>query len=196
MSLESEERLRILVETSPAAIVTVNERGIVEKHNRAAGELLAPRDGNLLGLPIATFLPQLQHALRPEEGPQFRTSMQCPGQRDNGEAFLADVWFSTYREGVNPKLAAIIADVTEENASSRASSSESVDIERRGALSNREIETLRLVFEGLTNKEVAARLQVPESTVKNTLQQLFAKTHVRTRAQLVRVALEYYRDLL
>jgi len=32
----------------------------------------------------------------------------------------------------------------------------------------------------------------PESTVKNTLQQLFAKTNVRTRARLVREALEQY----
>jgi two-component system nitrate/nitrite response regulator NarL len=39
-------------------------------------------------------------------------------------------------------------------------------------------------------------MEVSESTVKNTLQQLFAKTDVRTRAQLVRVALERYRDLL
>ncbi len=39
-------------------------------------------------------------------------------------------------------------------------------------------------------------MEVSESTVKNTLQQLFAKTSVRTRAQLVRVALEQYRDLL
>ena len=33
-------------------------------------------------------------------------------------------------------------------------------------------------------------MEVSESTVKNTLQQLFAKTNVRTRAQLVREALE------
>jgi hypothetical protein len=31
---------------------------------------------------------------------------------------------------------------------------------------------------------------------KNTIQQLFAKTEVRTRSQLVRVALECYRELL
>jgi two-component system nitrate/nitrite response regulator NarL len=39
-------------------------------------------------------------------------------------------------------------------------------------------------------------MEVSESTVKNTLQQLFAKTNVRTRARLVREALEQYRDLL
>ena len=43
---------------------------------------------------------------------------------------------------------------------------------------------------------IASRLNVSESVVKNTIQQLFAKTEVRTRSQLVRVALECYRDLL
>jgi DNA-binding NarL/FixJ family response regulator len=46
------------------------------------------------------------------------------------------------------------------------------------------------VFEGLTNKEIGARLELSESSVKAVLQQLFDKTGVRTRSQLVRIALE------
>jgi len=68
--------------------------------------------------------------------------------------------------------------------------------EKGHRLSERESEVLRLVFEGLANKEIAVRLQVSESSVKATLQQLFSKTGVRTRSQLVRVALERYRDYL
>ncbi len=60
----------------------------------------------------------------------------------------------------------------------------------------RERSVLSLVFEGLINKEIADRLSVSESSVKATLQQLFAKTGVRTRSQLVRVALERYRSIL
>jgi len=56
----------------------------------------------------------------------------------------------------------------------------------------REREVLRGVFEGLSNKEIAARLSISESTVKAGLQQLFQKTGVRTRSQLVRIALEQY----
>ena len=58
------------------------------------------------------------------------------------------------------------------------------------ALSKREHEVLKGVFEGLTNKEIAANLDISESYVKAVLQQLFGKTGVRTRSQLVRVALE------
>jgi two-component system nitrate/nitrite response regulator NarL len=62
-------------------------------------------------------------------------------------------------------------------------------------LTERERTVLSQVFEGRANKEIAERLGVSESSVKATLQQLFAKTGVRTRSQLVRVALEKYQSL-
>jgi PAS domain S-box-containing protein len=188
LSQESQQRIRVLVETSPAAIVTVNERGLIELANNAAAEMLAPRNGNLIGQPIAAFLPELHHALRPEEGPQFRASMQCRGHRGNGESFPAEVWFSTYKEGSTPKLAAIVADLTEEQSTaSPPGFPELINVERV-SLNNRELEVLRLVVQGLANKEIASRMLISESGVKNTLQQLFAKTEVRTRSQLVRIA--------
>ncbi len=194
LTLQGQERLKALVETSPAAIVTVDDRGIIELANRAAVELMAPRDGELAGNPIAAFLPELHHALRWEEAPQFRATMQCRGHRGNGESFTAEVWFSTYKEGPSPKLAAIIADVTEEAAESGSTSLSSG--QERAALNSRETDVLRFLVQGLANKEIATRMEISESTVKNTLQQLFAKTNVRTRSQLVRVALEQYRDVL
>ena len=51
---------------------------------------------------------------------------------------------------------------------------------------------LKAVFEGLTNKEIAANMQISESSVKAVLQQLFDKTGVSTRSQLVRIALEQH----
>ena len=196
LNQEAQERTRVLVETSPAAILTVNEGGLIELANQAAAELLDPRDGHLIGEPIAAFLPELHRALRPEEGPQFRASMQCRGHRGNGESFLAEVWFSTYKEGAVPKVAAIIADVSEEQTVLTGLGSTSLDQKERPSLTSRELEVLRLVVQGLSNKEIASRMDISESTVKNTLQQLFGKTEVRTRSQLVRVALERYRDLL
>jgi DNA-binding NarL/FixJ family response regulator len=60
----------------------------------------------------------------------------------------------------------------------------------RKLLTEREQQVLQGLFEGLTNKEIAAQLGVSESAIKATLQQLFQKTRVRTRSQLVRIALE------
>jgi len=62
------------------------------------------------------------------------------------------------------------------------------------SFTEREQQVLSAVFEGLANKEIGVRLGVSESSVKATLQQLFSKTGVRTRSQLVRVVLDQYRD--
>jgi DNA-binding NarL/FixJ family response regulator len=118
--------------------------------------------------------------------------MQCQAHRGNGETFTADVWFSTYKEGPKPKLAAIIADVTEEAPGAGAPVTDREPV----GLNPRELEVLRMLVQGLANKEIATRMGISESAVKNTLQQLFGKTSVRTRGQLVRVALEQYRNLL
>jgi DNA-binding NarL/FixJ family response regulator len=60
----------------------------------------------------------------------------------------------------------------------------------------RQRKVLRFVLEGLSNKEIAWQLQISESYVKAILQSLFHKTGVRTRGQLVRVAVEQYEDQL
>jgi DNA-binding NarL/FixJ family response regulator len=62
------------------------------------------------------------------------------------------------------------------------------------SLTPRERAVLKAVFEGLSNKEIAAKLQISESSVKAALQQLFEKTGVRTRSQLVRIALERHAE--
>jgi len=66
--------------------------------------------------------------------------------------------------------------------------------QRRARLTEREKLVLSSIFEGMANKQIGDRLQISESAVKACLQQLFAKTGVRTRSQLVRIALEQYRD--
>jgi len=69
-----------------------------------------------------------------------------------------------------------------------AKSQEATDARR--PFTERENEVLQGVFEGFSNKEIGARLDISESSVKAALQQLFHKTGVRTRSQLVRIALE------
>ena len=56
----------------------------------------------------------------------------------------------------------------------------------------RERQVLCGVFSGRTNKEIAHKLGVSESLVKAFVQQLFRKAGVRSRAQLVRAAVERY----
>lgn len=63
-------------------------------------------------------------------------------------------------------------------------------------LTDRDRRVLQLLLDGHSNKDIALAIGISESAVKSALQQLFAKTGVRTRAQLVRVALERLRPQL
>jgi len=67
---------------------------------------------------------------------------------------------------------------------------------RPARLTDRDKTVLRFTLQGLTNREIAAKMDLSESAVKASLRQVFSKLNVRTRAQAVKVALEQYRDQL
>ncbi len=66
----------------------------------------------------------------------------------------------------------------------------------RPSLTERDKSVLRFVFQGLTNREIGEQLHISEGAVKASLRLVFDKLGVRTRAQLVKVALEQYKDQL
>jgi two-component system sensor kinase FixL len=113
---EAEEQLRILVDSSPAAILTVDEAGIVLAANSATGSLFTiPENETMKGREIVRYLPVLGEALAFDPGPEgFRTATQSQGQRDNGEIFLANTWFSSYMTSGGMRIAAIVVDSSEE----------------------------------------------------------------------------------
>jgi PAS domain S-box-containing protein len=111
---DAEQQLEALIESSPAAIVTVDSNGQIERANQAAQQLLASEGPALRGQSISAFLPALQTIVRTYPSKVFRTSLQSQGHRFNGEVFLAAVWFSTYTASSGPRLAAIIVDLSED----------------------------------------------------------------------------------
>ena len=60
---------------------------------------------------------------------------------------------------------------------------------RRGALTDRETQVLRLVSEGLTSREVADRLGLSVKSVENYKHRIFEKLDVQSQSQAVAVAL-------
>ncbi|HLJ46984.1 MAG TPA: ATP-binding protein [Bryobacteraceae bacterium] len=112
---DAEEQLKILVESSPAAIFTANSEGRILLANDAAHRLLGLEPGALPGKSIGTYLPSLVTVPALDQQRQsFRTVMQCRGQREDGDVFMADVWFSTYRTSAGSRLAAMVVDTSED----------------------------------------------------------------------------------
>jgi DNA-binding NarL/FixJ family response regulator len=62
--------------------------------------------------------------------------------------------------------------------------------ERGDELSERELEVLRLLVAGASNKAIAAQLNLSENTIKTHISRIFAKLGVQSRAEAVAVALQ------
>lgn len=182
---DSEEQLRVLIETSSAAILTLDGTGKVVQANDAASRLLGAEKDALLGQSIADYLPALAQVPSDHGAQVFRTTMECSARRRNGETFTANVCFSTYTFSGAPRLTAV---VTEPEPS--VSDLPEAQADATVTLTNLEQTVLRGIFEGQTNKEIAGGLETSESAVKSTIQRLFTKLGARTRSQLVRIAIE------
>jgi two-component system, NarL family, nitrate/nitrite response regulator NarL len=67
---------------------------------------------------------------------------------------------------------------------------------KRATLTDRDKTILRCILQGLTNKEIGARIEISEGAVKASVRHVCEKLGVRTRSQLVKIALEQYKDQL
>jgi len=112
---DAEEQLMVLIESSPAAILTTDADGTVVMANEAAHRMLGVKLPALLRRSIHRYFPSLANlSNRQTSQPLFRTVMQSRGQREDGEGFLAEICFSTYDTGSGMRLAAMILDSSEE----------------------------------------------------------------------------------
>jgi two-component system, LuxR family, sensor kinase FixL len=111
---EAEMQVRVLIETSPLAIFTLDREGRIVLANESARQLLAFDGETLQGQNIARFLPILHRMLRGQrQSGNLRTNVESKGVRHNGEIFLAHAWLSTYATSEGTGLAAVVWDASE-----------------------------------------------------------------------------------
>lgn len=108
----AEEQLEFLIESSPAAILIMDADHSVLRANPAAHRLFGAPAGKLAGNSIRRYIPALGHVDLSKQN--YRTEMQCRGAREQGEVFLANVFFSTYDTVLGPRLAALVLDASDE----------------------------------------------------------------------------------
>ena len=110
---DAESQIRVLIETSPLAILTLNAAGRIVLANESARELLELGDRNLQGVDVADYLSILPRMLQRHHAGNVRTNLECKARRSSGEVFLANVWISTYFTSEGRGLAAVIWDASE-----------------------------------------------------------------------------------
>jgi two-component system sensor kinase FixL len=112
---QAEEHLRMLIESSPAAILTADSNGRVLMANEAAHRMLSVEEGGLPGRLLHRHLPALQNVSMQDSSQQLlRAVMQARGLREDGESFLADICFSTYQTDAGMRLTAMVLDASED----------------------------------------------------------------------------------
>jgi PAS domain S-box-containing protein len=126
----------------------------------------------------------------------------------DGEPLWLNISFISPRNGKTPFLAHILRDVTQEKNTDQAlnrfladlgarnlirkkmgeKSTNSISNEPSAALSDREIEVLTLLTEGLTTKNLAQRLNISHFTARNHIQNILVKLDLHSKAQAVSYA--------
>lgn len=115
LRLRAQEDARFVIESSPAAILTVDANGSIELANEAARRLLCLEAGTAEGQNVRDYLPLLSDMLKSQRAASFvRSMIECRGRRSNGEMFFAHMWLSSYSTSAGLKLAAVVADVSEQ----------------------------------------------------------------------------------
>lgn len=111
---QAEERSQMLIESSLAAIVSVDAAGRIVMANEAAHQLFGATGTHLIGraledlLPVPTLFP----ASAPGQG--SRRMVECTARRLDGETFFAQAWISTYTGQAGAHATAIIFNASEE----------------------------------------------------------------------------------
>jgi DNA-binding NarL/FixJ family response regulator len=97
--------------------------------------------------------------------------------KDSDSSLLKKAIFTVYRGEtfIQPELSPMLKMRMEEKNNQ--------NIEHEDSLTKREIEVLKLLAEGLFNKEIAYMLAISEKTVKNHVSNIFKKINVSDRTQ-------------
>ncbi|HZT31122.1 MAG TPA: ATP-binding protein [Bryobacteraceae bacterium] len=111
---QAEEQSRMLIESSLAAIVSVDAEGKVVLANEAAHHLFAAADQTLTGRALEDLLPGANVFPSFAAGQGSRRMVECTARRLDGETFFAQAWISTYASQGGARATAIIFNASDE----------------------------------------------------------------------------------
>jgi len=200
---------------SPEATVVIDDAGLVVSWNEAAERLLGRSAADAVGRHCHEVMHGLTPAGAPLCGPDCAVVALCRqgnaprrfemvARRPDGSEVWLDVTTVTIEdehplavhvlsESVSAKrLAGVAAEVARKltEAAPERRADEAALAQITHALTPREVEILRLVAAGIGTDEIATRLSLSRSTVRNHVQNILPKLGVHTRVEAVVLALK------
>lgn len=113
------------------------------------------------------------------------------GDEDIRRALAAGVAAYLTKDALGDELLAAIRMVHEGHSYLPAALAERLRLQKHArSLSDREVEVLRLVVEGMSNKEIAYKLDIAETTAKNHVKHILGKLGVHDRTGAVKTAIQ------
>ncbi|MGV3742393.1 MAG: sensor histidine kinase [Burkholderiaceae bacterium] len=119
---ESEARMRAIFDTAVDAIVTIDERGIMERVNPAAEKLFGYTEAELAGKNVSMLMPSpyremhdgyLERYLRTGEKKIIGIGREVVGQRRDGSVFPMELSVAEMRLGDRRMFTGVVRDITE-----------------------------------------------------------------------------------
>jgi two-component system, LuxR family, sensor kinase FixL len=119
---ESETRMRAIFETAVDAIITIDERGLIERINPAAETLFGYSENELAGKNVSMLMPEphrsrhdnyLAHYLKTGEQKIIGIGRTVDGMRRDGSVFPMDLTVAEMRLGERRMFTGMIRDISE-----------------------------------------------------------------------------------
>jgi PAS domain S-box-containing protein len=120
--VESEAKIRAIVDTAVDGIITIDERGIVESYNPAAQRLFGYRADEVIGRNVSLLMPEpyqsehdayIHNYLRTGRAKIIGIGREVWGLRKDGSVFPLDLAVSEVRLGERRMFTGIVRDLTE-----------------------------------------------------------------------------------
>ena len=126
---ESEARLRAILETAVEAIITIDERGIIESFNHAAEKAFGYKSEEVIGKNVSVLMPQpyrrehdgyMQNYVRTGHAKIIGIGREVVAQRKDGSTFPIDLSVSEVRLPNRRLFTGFIRDITERKRAEEA----------------------------------------------------------------------------
>jgi PAS domain S-box-containing protein len=216
--LESEKRIRAIVDTIIDAVITIDQRGIIESFNKAAEQIFGYHKSEVIGQNIKILMPEPYHSQHDQYlADYFNTGhakligkvRELTGQRKDGSVFPIEISLAEIQIGDQYIFTGIVRDITKRKQAENVLQEQQEELRTANEELQTQSEELQVQQEELrqTNEELEERTKELERQTNEILQKNFAlkqnqvemekaKAALETKAQELQLASQYKSEFL